>query len=158
MPRWCLTARRVRFLATSCSRWIVRQLFAIYSASVIPQFHCSGSKFHITPPYSEGQTQPASSKQYSPITRIQPSDKRKRRYRPQRYPSCAGDGREQSKLSGEGSCAGGKGIRTFHSGSGRSCCRHGRTAYPVSRKANLSTNILICKICIGDGFDRSCSL
>lgn len=84
--------------------------------------------------------------------------KEKRRYRPQRYPSCAGDGREQSKLSGEGSCAGGKGIRTFHSGSGRSCCRHGRTAYPVSRKTNLSTNILIYRFCIGDGFDRSCSL
>ena len=57
---------------------------------------------------------------------------------PQRYPSCAGDGRGRSRRYGGGSCAGGKATRTCRSGNGRSCCRHGRTAYPNGFKENMS--------------------
>jgi hypothetical protein len=49
---------------------------------------------------------------------------------PQRYPCGAGDGTERSTRCGGGSCAAGTATRTCRSGSGRSCCRHGRRACP----------------------------
>lgn len=53
---------------------------------------------------------------------------------PQRYPCGAVCGRGRSRRCGGGSCAGGRGTRTFHSGNGRSCCHRGRRACPVVRR------------------------
>lgn len=50
---------------------------------------------------------------------------------PQRYPCGVASGRGRSRQCGGGSCAAGRGTRICRSGTGRSCCRHGRTAYPV---------------------------
>ena len=64
---------------------------------------------------------------------------------PQRYPCGVASGRGRSRQCGGGSCAGGRATRTCRSGTGRSCCRHGRTAYPVEqsivRIAVFSTKI-----------------
>ena len=38
-----------------------------------------------------------------------------------------------------GSCVGGRGTRSFHSGSGRSCCRHGRRAFPVKQPISITS-------------------
>lgn len=54
--------------------------------------------------------------------------------RPQRYPSCAGDGRERSKQCDGGSCAEGRATRTCRSGSGRSWSPRGRRSYPTIPK------------------------
>lgn len=51
---------------------------------------------------------------------------------PLRFPSCAFFGRGLSRLFFEGSCVARKAIRFCHSGIGRSCCRHGRRACPIS--------------------------
>ncbi|KAL1840836.1 hypothetical protein VTJ49DRAFT_7679 [Mycothermus thermophilus] len=50
---------------------------------------------------------------------------------PRRCPCGVASGRGRSRRCGGGSCAGGRATRTCRSGSGRTCCRRGRTAYPV---------------------------
>lgn len=57
---------------------------------------------------------------------------------PQRYPSCAVFGKEQSMQFGGDSCAGGRGTRSCRSGNGRSCCRHERRACPVNHPVSTS--------------------
>ena len=52
---------------------------------------------------------------------------------PQRYPCGAGGGRGRSMRYGGGSSFAGRETPTCRSGIGRSCCRHGRRAYPVKR-------------------------
>jgi hypothetical protein len=51
---------------------------------------------------------------------------------PQRYPSCVVFGTGRSMQYDEGSCAAGRGIRSFHFGIGRSCYHHERKACPVN--------------------------
>lgn len=50
---------------------------------------------------------------------------------PQRYPCGAGDGTEQSRRYGGGSCAGQTETRTCPCGNGRPCCRHGQRSCPA---------------------------
>ena len=50
---------------------------------------------------------------------------------PQRYPCGAVGGTERSRQCGGGSFVAGRETRICRSGIGRSCCRHGRRAYPA---------------------------
>lgn len=56
---------------------------------------------------------------------------------PQRYPSCAVFEIEQSMRCDGGSCVGGRGIRSFHSGIGRSCCLHGYKVSPAIKSISV---------------------
>jgi hypothetical protein len=63
---------------------------------------------------------------------------------PRKYPSCVVFGKGQSMQCDGGSCAAGRGIRSCHSGIGRSCYHHGRRACPahhsVSNQSFLEPN------------------
>jgi hypothetical protein len=60
---------------------------------------------------------------------------------PQKYPFGVVVGRERSMRCDGGSFAGGRVIRTCHSGIGRSCCHLGRRAYPISLRNLLAYNV-----------------
>lgn len=73
----------------------------------------------------------------------------------QKVPSCVVCGKGWSRLSDVGSCAGGREIRFCHFGIGRSCCRLGRTAYPVKPRKGLisisSSNMDVKRLLFGLG-------
>ena len=75
---------------------------------------------------SSGPTRPLSI-----IVPIPEPGARAERTVPLRCPCGAACGRGRSRQCGGGSCAGGTATRTCRSGTGRPCCRHGRTAYPA---------------------------